>query len=74
MTICIGWSEYGNLLVCEIQIIIVDSSFDIYFVGDTNEIIYLPELGIYESVNYKGSIHLNNDYTVFSLSSCNDRK
>ena len=67
MTICVSKNEYGNFIICDIKLILVENDYsEIYFVGNSKEIIYCPELGLYELENYDQNDSGLYNYSVFS--------
>ena len=54
-SVWIGKTMYGNFSICTIQLILLSVHYsNVYFVSNTNEIICVPEIEIYEIALYDG--------------------
>lgn len=54
MSICVEKNSYGNFIICEIKLILIRADgTEIYFLGNTSEIIYNTHLGVYEKAVYR---------------------
>ncbi|KAJ8678237.1 hypothetical protein QAD02_014024 [Eretmocerus hayati] len=70
MIVCVGKSIYGNYLICNIELIILNNDrTDISFVGNTEEIVLSEELGVYKIVKYEEQEKSCSTLSVFPYSS-----
>lgn len=70
MFICVRKNIYGNFILCKIKYILVnDDLSDISFLGNTDEITLIPELGFYEIAQYIGEENRSQSLAVFAYSS-----
>ncbi|KAJ8677981.1 hypothetical protein QAD02_013768 [Eretmocerus hayati] len=53
MIVCVGRTRLGNYLIRSIQLILIDETSQLLFVGKTDEIVFCEELGVYEIVDYE---------------------
>ena len=66
MCLCVGKNTFGNFVVDTIQYILVNEKFNyIYFLGWTDEIVPFEKLGVYETVQYKGSENRSRGLSIF---------
>ncbi|KAJ8671532.1 hypothetical protein QAD02_002791 [Eretmocerus hayati] len=70
MMLCVDKSEYGNFVKCKVLLILVSLDHsEIFFLGNTDEIIKCNDFGVYEIVEYAGQEMRCKGLSIFSHSS-----
>ncbi|KAJ8671095.1 hypothetical protein QAD02_002354 [Eretmocerus hayati] len=69
MMLCVDKSKYGNFVTCKISLILVSLDHsDVFFLGNTNEVVKNDDFGIYKFVEYASHEMRCKELSIFSHS------
>ena len=70
MYICVGKNTNGNFVICKIRLILLNMDYsEIYFLGSVNEIVFCPEIGVFEIAQYQQNESRTQNFSIFPFSS-----